>query len=111
MEGCPLDSDVSISRAIVHRRARQLSEEHVRNSPKRASHFGTLMHSRPAGAAPAPAACNATHTIEARLPAGSCAVGTDRQRGALLTQEFVAQMLGCRTSVSVVANTPQQADS
>ena len=57
------------------------------------------------------AACNASHTIEARLArwllwtrdlAGSDALG--------LTQEFVAQMLGVRrTSVSLVANTLQTA--
>jgi len=57
------------------------------------------------------AACNASHTVEARLSrwllrsrelAGSNALG--------LTQEFVAQMLGVRrTSVSLVANTLQSA--
>jgi CRP-like cAMP-binding protein len=57
------------------------------------------------------AACNASHTVEARLSrwllrsqelAGSNALG--------LTQEFVAQMLGVRrTSVSLVANTLQNA--
>ena len=57
------------------------------------------------------AACNASHTVEARLSrwllrsrelAGSDILG--------LTQEFVAQMLGVRrTSVSLVANTLQQA--
>jgi hypothetical protein len=57
------------------------------------------------------AACNASHTVEARLSrwllrsrelAGSNALG--------LTQEFVAQMLGVRrTIVSLVANTLQNA--
>jgi CRP-like cAMP-binding protein len=57
------------------------------------------------------AACNASHTIEARLSrwllwtrdlSGSDALG--------LTQEFLAQMLGVRrTSVSLVANTLQNA--
>ncbi len=57
------------------------------------------------------AACNATHTVEARLArwllrCRDLTGGDDLQ----LTQEFVAQMLGVRrTSVSVVAHTLQQA--
>jgi CRP-like cAMP-binding protein len=57
------------------------------------------------------AACNATHTVEARLARwllrGRDLTGSD---DLLLTQEFIAEMLGVRrTSVSVVANTLQQA--
>ena len=57
------------------------------------------------------AACNATHTIEARLSRWllRCRelVGSDDLQ---LTQEFIAQMLGVRrTGVSIVANTLQQA--
>jgi CRP-like cAMP-binding protein len=57
------------------------------------------------------AACNATHTIEARLARWLLRCrdlqGSD---DLLLTQEFIAEMLGVRrTSVSVVANTLQQA--
>jgi CRP-like cAMP-binding protein len=57
------------------------------------------------------AACNATHTIEARLARWLLRCrdlqGSD---DLLLTQEFIAQMLSVRrTSVSVVANTLQQA--
>src|SRR5260370_1453782 len=57
------------------------------------------------------AACNAIHTIEARLSRWllRCRdlVGSEELP---LTQEFVAQMLGVRrTSVSIVANTLQQA--
>lgn len=57
------------------------------------------------------AACNASHTIEARLARWLLRCrdlqGSD---DLLLTQEFISQMLGVRrTSVSVVANTLQQA--
>jgi CRP-like cAMP-binding protein len=57
------------------------------------------------------AACNATHTIEARLSRwllrSRDLVGSE---DLPLTQEFIAQMLGVRrTSVSIVANTLQQA--
>jgi CRP-like cAMP-binding protein len=57
------------------------------------------------------AACNATHTIEARL-ARWLLRSRDLQGSddLVLTQEFLGQMLGVRrTSVSVVANTFQQA--
>jgi CRP-like cAMP-binding protein len=57
------------------------------------------------------AACNASHTVEARLARWLLRCrdleGSDNLE---LTQEFLAQMLGVRrTSVSVVANTLQQA--
>ena len=57
------------------------------------------------------AACNAAHTIEARLARWLLRCrdlqGSD---DLLLTQEFISEMLGVRrTSVSVVANTLQQA--
>ena len=57
------------------------------------------------------AACNATHTVEARL-ARWLLRSRDLQGSddLLLTQEFIAEMMGVRrTSVSVVANTLQQA--
>ena len=57
------------------------------------------------------AACNATHTIEARL-ARWLLRSRDLQGSddLLLTQEFISQMMGVRrTSVSVIANTLQQA--
>jgi CRP-like cAMP-binding protein len=57
------------------------------------------------------AACNATHTVEARL-ARWLLRSRDLQGSddLVLTQEFLGQMLGVRrTSVSVVANTFQQA--
>ena len=57
------------------------------------------------------AACNAVHTIEARLSRWLLRArdlsGSDK---LVLTQEFLAQMLGVqRSSVSIVANTLQQA--
>ncbi len=57
------------------------------------------------------AACNASHTVEARLARWLLRCrdlqGSD---DLVLTQEFLGQMLGVRrTSVSVVANTLQQA--
>jgi CRP-like cAMP-binding protein len=57
------------------------------------------------------AACNATHTVEARLARWLLRCrdlqGSDDLQ---LTQEFIAEMMGVRrTSVSVVANTLQQA--
>jgi CRP-like cAMP-binding protein len=57
------------------------------------------------------AACNATHTVEARLSRWLLRCrdlqGSD---DLILTQEFLGQMLGVRrTSVSAVANTLQQA--
>jgi len=57
------------------------------------------------------AACNATHTVEARLARWLLRC-RDLQRSddLILTQEFVSEMMGVRrTSVSVVANTLQQA--
>jgi CRP-like cAMP-binding protein len=57
------------------------------------------------------AACNATHGVEARLSRWLLR-GRDLQGGddLELTQEFLSQMLGVRrTSVSVVANTLQEA--
>ena len=57
------------------------------------------------------AACNAIHALEARLARWllRCA-DLLRRQDIQLTQEFLAQMLGVRrTSVSIVANTLQQA--
>jgi CRP-like cAMP-binding protein len=57
------------------------------------------------------AACNASHTVEARLSRWLLwSRDLSRQETLGLTQEFVAQMLGVRrTSVSLVANTLQTA--
>ena len=58
------------------------------------------------------AACNASHTVEARMCRWILRIrdltGSDEME---LTQEFLSQMLGVRrTSVSLVANTLQKAD-
>jgi CRP-like cAMP-binding protein len=58
------------------------------------------------------AGCNASHTVEARL--ARCLLHTRDLSGSdrlVLTQELMAQMIGARrNSVSLVANTMQQAD-
>jgi CRP-like cAMP-binding protein len=57
------------------------------------------------------AACNASHTLEARM-ARWLLRSRDLANGEtlLLTQEFISQMLGVqRSSVSIVANTLQKA--
>jgi CRP-like cAMP-binding protein len=57
------------------------------------------------------AACNATHTVEARLARWLLRCRDLQSSDDLqLTQEFISQMMGVRrTSVSVIANTLQQA--
>jgi CRP-like cAMP-binding protein len=57
------------------------------------------------------AACNATHTVEARLARWLLRCRDLKSSDDLvLTQEFISQMMGVRrTSVSLVANTLQQA--
>jgi CRP-like cAMP-binding protein len=57
------------------------------------------------------AACNATHTVEARLARWLLRCRDLQDSDDLpLTQEFISEMMGVRrTSVSVVANTLQQA--
>jgi CRP-like cAMP-binding protein len=58
------------------------------------------------------AGCNASHTVESRL--ARCLLQTRDLSGSdrlVLTQELMAQMIGARrNSVSLVANTLQQAD-
>jgi CRP-like cAMP-binding protein len=56
------------------------------------------------------AACNATHTLEARMARWLLRCRDLAGDDIVLTQEFLAQMLGVRrTSVSIVANTLQKA--
>jgi CRP-like cAMP-binding protein len=111
-----LDSRISISRAIVQVAgcASSVDVEHVRQLGESSVSFRTTLikHEQMLLAqSQQSAACNATHTIEARLSrwllrCRDLVGGED----LALTQEFVAQMLGVRrTSVSIVAHTLQQA--
>jgi CRP-like cAMP-binding protein len=111
-----LDSNISISRAIVQiaGAASVIEVEHVRHLAERSSAFRTTLirHEQILLAqSQQSAACNAIHTIEARLSRWllRCRDLTESE-DLPLTQEFIAQMLGVRrTSVSIVANTLQQA--
>jgi CRP-like cAMP-binding protein len=111
-----LDSKISIGSAIVQiagaasvvdvGHVRQLAEQSIGFRATLIKHEQVLLAQSQQSAA-----CNATHTIEARLSRWllRCRdlVGGD---DLPLTQEFIAQMLGVRrTSVSIVANTLQQA--
>src|SRR5438270_5995123 len=111
-----LDHNISISRAIVQvaGSASAVEVDAVRRLGEQSAAFRTILikHEQVLLAqSQQSAACNATHTLEARLSRWLL-----RCRDLLasdeiaLTQEFVAQMLSVRrTSVSVVANTLQQA--
>jgi CRP-like cAMP-binding protein len=111
-----LDSSISISRAIVQiaGAASVFDVDHVRHLAERSLAFRTTLirHEQILLAqSQQSAACNAIHTIEARLSRWllRCRdlIGSE---DLPLTQEFIAQMLGVRrTSVSIVANTLQQA--
>jgi CRP-like cAMP-binding protein len=111
-----LDSNVSISRAIVQiaGSASVIDAEHIRHLAEHRVAFRTTLikHEQILLAqSQQSAACNAIHTIEARLSRWllRCRDLTDSE-DLPLTQEFIAQMLGVRrTSVSIVANTLQQA--
>jgi CRP-like cAMP-binding protein len=111
-----LDSNISISRAIVQvaGAGSVVDVEHVRHLADWSVAFRTTLIKHEQillSQSQQSAACNATHTIEARLSRWllRCRdlVGSE---DLSLTQEFIAQMLGVRrTSVSIVANTLQQA--
>jgi CRP-like cAMP-binding protein len=111
-----LNSKISISRAIVQisGTASAVDVDRVRHLAERSAGFRmTLIKHEQVLLAQSQqsAACNAIHTIEARLSRWllRCRdlVGSEELP---LTQEFIAQMLGVRrTSVSIVANTLQQA--
>jgi CRP-like cAMP-binding protein len=111
-----LDSKLSISRGIVQiaGTASTLDVEHVRQLGEKSASFRTTLikHEQVLLAqSQQSAACNATHTIEARLSRWllRCRDLIDSE-DLPLTQEFIAQMLGVRrTSVSIVAHTLQQA--
>ncbi len=111
-----LDTNISVSRAIVQvaGAGSAVEVDAVRRLADQSAAFRTILvkHEQVLLAqSQQSAACNATHTLEARLSRWLL-----RCRDLLasdeiaLTQEFVAEMLGVRrTSVSVVANTLQQA--
>jgi CRP-like cAMP-binding protein len=111
-----LDSGISISRAIVQiaGAASVADVDDVRRLGEESEEFRTTLikHEQVLLAqSQQSAACNAIHTIEARLSRWllRCRdlVGSEDLQ---LTQEFIAQMLGVRrTSVSIVANTLQRA--
>jgi len=111
-----LDGKVALNRGIVQIEgaASILDVTILRKAAEQSANFraALIRHEQALFAqAQQSAACNASHTVEARLSrwllrsrelAGDNALG--------LTQEFVAQMLGVRrTSVSLVANTLQNA--
>jgi CRP-like cAMP-binding protein len=111
-----LDSKISIGSAIVQIAGaasvvdvgpvRQLAEQSIGFRATLIKHEQVLLAQSQQSAA-----CNATHTVEARLSrwllrCRDLVGGEDLP----LTQEFIAQMLGVRrTSVSIVAHTLQQA--
>ena len=111
-----LDTKISVSRAVVQvaGAASALDVEHVRHLAEHSTAFRAVLirHEQVLLAqSQQSAACNAVHTLEARLSRWllRCRdlVGSE---DIALTQEFLAQMLGVRrTSVSIVANTLQQA--
>src|ERR1700729_627973 len=111
-----LDGLISLNRAIVQLAgdAVTLDVARLREVAHKSSAFrATLIRHEQALFAQAQqsAACNASHTVEARLSRWLLRArdlsGTDT---LALTQEFLGQMLGVqRSSVSLVANTLQQA--
>jgi CRP-like cAMP-binding protein len=111
-----LDTKISVSRAVVQvaGAASTLDVEHARDLAKHSLAFRAMLvrHEQVLLAqSQQSAACNAVHTLEARLSRwllrSRDLVGSE---DIALTQELLAQMLGVRrTSVSIVANTLQQA--
>jgi CRP-like cAMP-binding protein len=111
-----LNGQVSVCKAIVQiagaasaldsRRLRELSDSSLTARAALFRHEQIILVQ-----AQQSAACNATHTVEARLARWLLRC-RDLQSSddLLLTQEFIAEMMGVRrTSVSVVAHTLQQA--
>ena len=111
-----LDGKVSLNTAIVQiaGSGSSLKLEHLRDAADASITFRTTLirHEQMILVqAQQSAACNASHTVETRL-ARWLLRSRDLMGGddLALTQEFLSQMLGVRrTSVSVVANTFQQA--
>jgi CRP-like cAMP-binding protein len=110
------EAKLSLSRAVVQiaGSASLVDVEHARRLAEKSENFrATIIRHEQMLLAQAQqsAACNAVHMLEARLSRWllRCRdlTGSDDLE---LTQEFVAEMLGVRrTSVSIVANTLQQA--
>ena len=111
-----LDGNISLNKAIVKiagaasvlqvDRLRQIANEHIEFRTTLIRHEQAILVQ-----AQQSAACNISHTLEARLARWllRCRdlMGSD---DLVLTQEFIGQMLGVRrTSVSIVAGTLQQA--
>jgi CRP-like cAMP-binding protein len=111
-----LNGDLSLNKAVVQLmgRASVADVEHVRTLAESSVVFRTALmrHEQFVMAqAQQSAACNASHAVEARISRWllRCRdlAGSD---DIALTQEFLAEMMGVRrTSVSLVANTLQQA--
>jgi CRP-like cAMP-binding protein len=111
-----LDGQISVNTAIVQRSgsASTLDVAHLRKAAEQSASFRALLmrHEQVILAeAIQTAACNASHTVQSRLSQWLLRArdlsGSDTLS---FTQEFLAQMLGTqRNSVSIVANTLQQA--
>ncbi len=111
-----LDSKISISRAVVQiaGTGSVVDVDHIRRLGEQSLAFRTslIKHEQVLLAqCQQSTACNATHTIEARLARWLLrCLDLTGSEDLPLTQEFIAQMLGVRrTSVSIVAHTLQQA--
>ncbi len=111
-----LDGAVALNDAIVQLpgTGSTISVAHLRRAAENSVLFrATLIRHEQAVLAQAlqSAACNASHTVESRLSRWLLRARDLSGSDALpLTQEFLAQMLGVeRSSVSLVANTLQQA--
>ena len=111
-----LNGDLSLNKAVVQLtgRASVADVDRIRSLAERSTVFRTALmrHEQFVMAqAQQSAACNASHAVEARISRWllRCRdlAGSD---DIALTQEFLAEMMGVRrTSVSLVANTLQQA--
>jgi CRP-like cAMP-binding protein len=111
-----LNGDLSLNKAVVQLtgRASVVDVDHVRALADRSMAFRTALMRHEQFIlvqAQQSAACNASHAVEARISRWllRCRdlAGSD---DIALTQEFLAEMMGVRrTSVSLVANTLQQA--
>lgn len=111
-----LDGRISLNTAIVQidGSATVIDTAHLRAAAARSEHFRALLmrHEQVIFAqALQSAACNASHSVQARLSRWLLRAHDLTVRKKLkFTQEFMAQMLGTqRNTVSIVANTLQKA--